>query len=601
MDKRPFPETQSYRNVPAFFTNLSSPFVITMISVFAAEIAVMFIISQLPPMSVAAEAVVDALLLTFIVTPAFYLFCVNNQRQDGKERKAAGITILKDLKDMAVDAAEHSRIGELFFSVNKEWEYTFDTITDIITVHDRNFNIIRANRAAVEMLKLPSLKSNRQVKCYRYYHAKNSPPEKCPSCECLKTEQPVSFEIFEPNLDSYLEIRAMPLYDRNNNYSGIIHVARNVTENRRAKEKIRLRINRLNVLHSIEKTFNSTLDLCTTLDHCVDQITTQIGIDAATVLLFRRHTQSLDYVVSKGLRSGALKYTNLKLGESNAGSAAMERRIIHIKNLKDTPGNFRRSGLFAEEEFISYFAVPLFAKGELKGVLELFHRSAVDADREWLEFLDTIADQAAIAIDNSALFESLQKSNIELSLAYDNTIEGWSSVLDMRDKATEGHSRRVTDMTLRIAQEMGVKEQDLVHIRRGAFLHDIGKIGVPDDILLKPGELSDEERTIMKRHTRYAFDILQKIDYLRPAADIPYYHHERWDGRGYPRGLKGKEIPLGARIFAVADVWDALCSDRPYRPAWPKERVLDHIRSLSGSHFDPEIVEVFLLVEGRGA
>jgi putative nucleotidyltransferase with HDIG domain len=179
-------------------------------------------------------------------------------------------------------------------------------------------------------------------------------------------------------------------------------------------------------------------------------------------------------------------------------------------------------------------------------------------------------------------------------LAYDSTIVGWSNALDMKDKETEGHSLRVTDITTRIAQQLGTKGEALVHIRRGALLHDIGKMGIPDSILLKPGKLTEEEWAIMKRHPLYAFEMLGEIDYLKPALDIPLYHHEKWDGTGYPYCLRGEDIPRAARMFAVVDVWDALTTDRPYRPAWLKEKTLGYIRSQSGTHFDPEIVEVFL-------
>jgi HD-GYP domain-containing protein (c-di-GMP phosphodiesterase class II) len=228
------------------------------------------------------------------------------------------------------------------------------------------------------------------------------------------------------------------------------------------------------------------------------------------------------------------------------------------------------------------------------GVLELFHRSPLASDPEWLEFLETIANQAAIAIDNASLFDGLQRSNIELTLAYDTTIEGWSRALDLRDKETEGHTQRVAEKTLSVAREIRVKEEELLHIKRGALLHDMGKMGIPDSILLKPGPLTEEEWEIMRRHPEHAYDMLYPIEYLRPALDIPYYHHEKWDGTGYPKGLKGEEIPLAARIFAVVDVWDALCSDRPYRSAWTKEKADEHIRSLPGTHFDPKVVKVFL-------
>ena len=189
---------------------------------------------------------------------------------------------------------------------------------------------------------------------------------------------------------------------------------------------------------------------------------------------------------------------------------------------------------------------------------------------------------------------SLQRSNLELTLAYDATIEGWSRALDLRDKETEGHTQRVTEMTEKLARSFGVRDAELLQIRWGALLHDIGKMGVPDGILLKPGSLTDEEWVAMKKHPDFAYEMLSPIRYLQQSLDIPYCHHEKWDGTGYPRGLKGAQIPLSARIFAVVDVWDALCSDRPYRAGWPEEKVREHIRALSGTHFDPQVVDVFM-------
>ena len=242
--------------------------------------------------------------------------------------------------------------------------------------------------------------------------------------------------------------------------------------------------------------------------------------------------------------------------------------------------------------------VPLVAKGRIKGVLEIFHRTLLEPDQEWLDFLGALAAQAAIAIDNASLFDAVQRSNVELALAYDATIEGWSHALDLRDKETEGHTLRVTEMTLRLAQAVGLSEDEQVHIRRGALLHDIGKMGIPDSILLKPGPLTEAEWVIMRQHPVYAYEMLHSVAYLRPAFDIPYCHHEKWDGSGYPRGLSGRAIPLAARIFTVVDVWDALRSDRPYRAAWPEEKVRHYIQEQAGKHFDPKMVEVFLQMVG---
>jgi putative two-component system response regulator len=188
----------------------------------------------------------------------------------------------------------------------------------------------------------------------------------------------------------------------------------------------------------------------------------------------------------------------------------------------------------------------------------------------------------------------LETLNRELTEAYDATLEGWVRALDLRDKETEGHSWRVTDATLLLACQAGLEEHELPHVRRGALLHDIGKIGVPDHILHKPGPLSDEEWQVMRRHPVYAHQMLSPIAYLRRALDIPYCHHERWDGTGYPQGLKQEEIPLPARIFAVVDVWDALSHNRPYRHAWPQKKVRVHLREQAGKHFDPHVVDLFL-------
>ena len=188
----------------------------------------------------------------------------------------------------------------------------------------------------------------------------------------------------------------------------------------------------------------------------------------------------------------------------------------------------------------------------------------------------------------------LAESNRSLNRAYNATIEGWSRALDLRDEETQGHSARVTLLTMRLATELGLSREELMHIERGALLHDIGKMAVPDAILGKRGPLTEEEWAVMRRHPLHAWEMLSPIEFLRPALDIPVFHHEKWDGTGYPQGVAGFEIPLSARIFAIVDIWDALRSDRPYRKAWSEERVIDHIHSLSGTHLDPQIVQSFM-------
>jgi len=214
-----------------------------------------------------------------------------------------------------------------------------------------------------------------------------------------------------------------------------------------------------------------------------------------------------------------------------------------------------------------------------------------------LDILSAFADQAAVAIDNARMFGKLQKANAELKDAYEATLKGWALTLELRDKETEGHTQRVTALTKTLAKKLGINGQELEHIERGALLHDIGKLAIPDDILLKRGGLTLTERKFMELHPEFAKDLLENIEYLHPAIDIPYCHHEKWDGSGYPQNLRGEEIPFAARIFAVVDVWDALTSERPYREPMDPEEVRQIIWADSGKHFDPLVVEAFLELE----
>jgi putative two-component system response regulator len=190
--------------------------------------------------------------------------------------------------------------------------------------------------------------------------------------------------------------------------------------------------------------------------------------------------------------------------------------------------------------------------------------------------------------------QALRKSEAALICAYESTLEGWSRAMDLRDQETKGHTERTAAISIRLASLLGMSDEDIAQVRRGALLHDIGKMAISDNILRKPGPLNEEEWAKMRQHPSYAYDLLSSIEFLRPALDIPLCHHEKWDGTGYPHGLKGEEIPISARIFTLVDVWDALRSVRPYRPAWPKEVVIEYIQEQSGKYFDPKIVPVFI-------
>lgn len=366
-----------------------------------------------------------------------------------------------------------------------------------------------------------------------------------------------------------------------------------ITERKHAEQNTQRYVQRLSVLRAIDLAITSSLDLRVTLNVFVDQAIAHLAADAIAVLLLNPNTNVLEYAAGRGFRSRGIEQTRLRLGEGLAGRAALERTTINVPNLAEAAADFLRTRMIMSEDFVSYFAAPLIAKAEVKGVLEVFMRTPFSPGLEWIDFVEALAGQAAIAVDNSRLFDGIQRANLDLTRAYDATLEGWSRALDLRDRETEGHTERVTELTVILAESMGVGGSDLVTMRRGALLHDIGKLAVPDGVLLKPGPLTDEEWDTMKRHPVAAYEMLSAIAYLRPSLDIPYAHHEKWDGSGYPRGLRGAIIPPAARIFAVADVWDALRSDRPYRGAWTEEQARAYIRDQNGKHFDPEAVEAF--------
>ena len=367
-----------------------------------------------------------------------------------------------------------------------------------------------------------------------------------------------------------------------------------ITERKQAENQIKRQVDYLKALRMIDMTITASADLHLSLQTILRQAISQLQVDATDILLLNPTTHILEYADGTGFFTRDIERSYVRIGEGHAGRAAMERKMVSIHSLYESKEHATRRSLLDGENFSDYYGVPLIAKGEVKGVLEVFYRSHIIEDQEWIDFLEALAGQAGLAIDNATLFQNLQHSNLELGMAYESTLEGWSAALDLRDKETEGHTLRVTNLTLQLAEHMGLKDKDLMQIRRGALLHDIGKMGVPDRILLKPDNLTNEEWEIMQRHPVYAHELLSRIEYLRPALGIPYCHHEKWNGSGYPRGLKGEEIPLEARVFSVVDVYDALVSDRPYRPAWTKEKALEYIRSLSGIDFDPRVVDGFL-------
>jgi PAS domain S-box-containing protein len=364
-------------------------------------------------------------------------------------------------------------------------------------------------------------------------------------------------------------------------------------QNARLFSKVEQRVNELMALHTIDSAVAAHLSPRETLEIAIEQLMICLGVDAAAILRFNSQHQSLEYALGRGFNTSAVEKTHLLLGDTLMGEIAPQNRLIKRDELRGGL-SFLKQKDWIPEGFISYIGTPLIVNSRLIGVCEIYHRSTLRLDADWLRTLETLAGQAALVIDHLQIFEDLQQANAELLEAYDATITGWSLAMDLRDKDTENHTRRVTELTVHLAKRLGMEEDQIIHLRRGALLHDIGKLGVPDKILSKPDHLTEEEWVVMQRHPQLAYEMLLPIEYLYPALEIPYCHHEKWDGSGYPRGLKGEQIPFAARLFALADVYDALTSDRPYRKAWRHERVLEYLRDQSGKHFDPRVVDVFL-------
>lgn len=361
----------------------------------------------------------------------------------------------------------------------------------------------------------------------------------------------------------------------------------------RVSEYLHTSQRQLRALVGVGHVINSTRGLDTVLDEVMDSVIALMRAERGMIMLYDEHRE---------LRSEAARgmdQVNLE-GNDFLVSKTIVRRVLEngspvlTTNAQEDP-RFGGQKSVVEQNLRSILCVPLKLKEENIGVIFVDSRVYSGLfDENDLEILSAFADQAAVAIDNARMFDKLQKANLELTEAYDATLNGWALTLELRDKETEGHTQRVTALTEILAKKMGIHGKELEHIRRGSLLHDIGKMAIPDYILLKRGQLTLAERKFMELHPDFAREMLENIEFLRPAIDIPYCHHEKWDGSGYPQNLRGEEIPFAARIFAVVDVWDALTSERPYRDPLEPEEVRKHIQDESGKHFDPRVVSAFL-------
>jgi putative nucleotidyltransferase with HDIG domain len=352
----------------------------------------------------------------------------------------------------------------------------------------------------------------------------------------------------------------------------------------------------LQALVGVGHVINSSLGSEAVLDEVIDSVIALMRAERGFIMLRDEHAE-FPIKAARGMDHAKLNGDDFSVSMTVVHRVAEMGKPVLTTNAQEDP-RFEQQKSVVAHNLRSILCVPLKLKQEIIGVIMVdsrVHSGLFEVSD--LEILSAFADQAAVAIDNARMFDKLQKANTELKDSYDETLRGWALTLELRDKETEGHTQRVAAITEILAKKMGVNGDALEHIRRGSLLHDIGKMAIPDNILLKQGALSLTERKFMELHPEFAKDMLEKIEFLHPAMDIPYCHHEKWDGSGYPRNLRGEEIPFAARIFAVVDVWDALTSERPYRKPLDPEEVRNYIREQSGKHFDPRVVNAFLKIE----
>ncbi len=496
-----------------------------------------------------------------------------------------------------LQAEEAIRLSE------KKFKTLFEIAPVGISVLDREHNIIDANYA---LQRITGLRKNELVNGGQRMRTYMRPDKsimtvhELASTRALKENMPI-FDVetgilTEDRGVTWTLVSAAPLDMPD---ASLVVITQDISERKLSEQTLHQRLAELETLYESGLALSQLLEPKQIGQKIIDVLAEKLDWYHTTIRLYHPESDSLELLAynlahkttkREWQRTGERFRTLIaRSGHGLSGWAVQHCETVRCNDVLNDP-RYRetvpgmRSGLY----------VPIKTGERAIGVISIESKNPNYFTAEDEHMTVTLAAQAAVSLENIRLFKDLQKSNDDLFLAYDETIEGWSRALDLRDRETEGHTQRVTSLTEELACRMGIPELEMIHLRRGSLLHDIGKMGVPDRILLKPDKLTEEEWIIMREHPVYAYNLLSRIEFLHPALNIPHYHHEKWDGSGYPDGLMGEQIPLEARIFAVIDVFDALISDRPYRLGWPKANAINYIREKSGSHFDPKVVEAFL-------
>jgi PAS domain S-box-containing protein len=393
----------------------------------------------------------------------------------------------------------------------------------------------------------------------------------------------------------YAAISTEPQFDELGEYTGVLAVITDISDRKAFEMNLQRKLNEIASLREIDMSILSQEDYDGVVNTVLQQIRNHLHADGAAIFVASPITKALEFASGFFLKE-MIAYDQMDIDHDS---------FQHIADLKEgrqidkTSDENLVCDWFKDKDFNVLYIMPIEINDINHGFVEIAYFDEINLDEEWHNYFNALITQMAVGISKIHLIKDLKESNVVLKEAYDGIIRGWAKALELRDEETKGHSDRVYELSVKMALKNNYTDRKLEAFRRGALLHDIGKMGIPDSILLKPGKLTPEEWNIMKLHPDLAYVLLSEIPFLREAIEIPYYHHERWDGSGYPSGLKGEDIPLAARIFAVIDVWDALTSNRPYRQAWSKQKTRDYLIQNKGIQFDPDIVDQFfeLLIE----
>ena len=484
-----------------------------------------------------------------------------------------------------------SKIGrEIDFGEKSDFS-VFDHLLEGCQIIDRNWKYLYVNEAVIKHARLEKEDLLGRTMMEAYPDIENTRMFATLQ-KVMEEREPQQIEnqfIFPDGQIGWFILSIQPIQQ------GILILSYEITKQKLVTDQLTLQRDRLFTLRQIDLAIKSTTDLDVVIGFVLEQITNVFNIDAAQVFLYDERSLMLQSYLQRGLEY-LFKDTpyEIRIGESIVGTTGLERKTSVIKNITPEIDSTVHGNLLRKDKIVCCISTPLIYNGQLVGVLEAYHRSRKEPDEDWINYFETVAGQAAVAINNLQHINHLEKFNLELELAYDQLIESWAKTMSFRGCTLNDHNHRTMVNCIELALMMGYKEEELINIRRGALLHDIGMLTIPKSILCKQNKLDDNEWHTIHKHPAVAVEMLSGNTMLKRALDIPQYHHEWWDGSGYPYGFSANLIPEPARIFAVVDVWDSLRSERPYRHKWSDQRALEHIISEAGSHFDPHIVEIFV-------